>query len=388
MEIVFGNASGCANATAAGLFSGGFDSEENCLSIFRGNDYNDEASMEPKKVVTACLLIIVVFFIGGVLKLAKPVLFPFFLAVFLSFVLFPILDFLMRFKIPRSVAVVFILLVIFSFLFLMSLLFYSSVETFTQEIDTYVVKVNNFLNSFISGLRSLPLPIDWESIDQTGQLKLNPKNVGDFLISAVGPFFSFMLNLFLILVFLVFILAGRGTMEKKLLRAFKKGEAKRFIEIKNNIDAQVQRYLGIKTIISFVTGFLATIVLLIFGVDFAIVMGFFTFVLNYIPNVGSIFATAFPIVIAIFQFDTIWPAFWIFIFLGLIQMTLGNFIEPRVMGYGLGLSPLVVIFSLVFWGWLWGLPGMILAVPISAIIKIITANIPSTRFISVLMSRG
>jgi len=190
------------------------------------------------------------------------------------------------------------------------------------------------------------------------------------------------------LVFLVFILAGRGLTETKVHRSFKKVQAKKFIEIKNNIDSQVQRYLGIKTIVSFITGSLATIVLLIFGVDFAIVIGFFTFVLNYIPNVGSIFATAFPILIAIFQFDTIWPAFWIFIILGAIQMTLGNFIEPRVMGYGLGLSPLVVIFSLVFWGWLWGLPGMILAVPIAAIIKIITANIPSTKFISVLISRG
>jgi len=270
----------------------------------------------------------------------------------------------------------------------MGSLFYSSVETFTQEIDAYVVKVNNFLNSIIEGLKSLPLPIDWESINEIGQLKMNPKDVGDFLLSTLGPFLSFMLNLFLILVFLVFILAGRGMTETKIMRSFKKGEAKRFIEIKTNIDSQVQRYLGIKTIVSFITGFLATIVMLIFGVDFAIVIGFFTFVLNYIPNVGSIFATAFPIVIAIFQFDTIWPAFWIFIILGAIQMTLGNFIEPRVMGYGLGLSPLVVIFSLVFWGWLWGLPGMILAVPIAAIIKIITANIPSTKFISVMMSRG
>ena len=350
-------------------------------------NYNKQASMESNRVTTASLLIIVVFIIGVVFKLAKPVLFPFFIAIFISFVLFPILDFFTRFKIPRSVTIIFILFVIFFILFLMGSLFYSSVETFTQEIDAYVVKINHFLNSIVEGLKTLPLPIDWESINEFEQLKLNAKDVGDFLLSTLGPFLSFVFNLFLILVFLVFILAGRGLTETKVHRSFKKVQAKKFIEIKNNIDSQVQRYLGIKTIVSFITGFLATIVLLIFGVDFAIVIGFFTFILNYIPNVGSIFATAFPILIAIFQFDTIWPAFWIFIILGAIQMVLGNFIEPRVMGYGLGLSPLVVIFCLVFWGWLWGLPGMILAVPIAAIIKIITANIPSTRFISVLISR-
>lgn len=347
-------------------------------------------TMESNRVTTASLLIIVIFIIGVVVKLAKPVLFPFFLAIFLSFILFPVLDFLTKFKIPRSVAIISILLVTFFILFLMGNLFFSSVQTFTENkaIYAYVAKLNHSLNSFVEWIKETFsfLPINWDSLNWPDQLDMT--KMTNFLLSTLGSGLSFLLNLFLILVFLIFILAGRGQAETKVLKSFQKEQAKRFIEIKNNIDAQVQRYLGIKTVISFITGFLATIVLLIFGVDFAIVIGFFTFVLNYIPNVGSIFATAFPIVIAYFQFETIWPAFFIFIILGAIQMTLGNFVEPRVMGYGLGLSPLVVIFSLVFWGWLWGLPGMVLAVPIAAIIKIITANIPSTKFISVLMSRG
>lgn len=344
--------------------------------------------MESNKITTASFLIIIVFIVGVILRLAKPVLFPFFLAIFLSFVLFPVLDYLTKFKIPRAVAIISILLVTFFILFLMGALFFSSVGTFAEGVNTYVVKVNNFLTTTLDKLKTLPLPIDWESFNELARFNLKARDVTNVLFSSLGTLMTFLLNLFLVLVFLVFILAGRGSTEVKVLRSFKKAQAQRFIEIKNNIDAQVQRYLGIKTIISFVTGLLATVVLIIFGVDFAIVIGFFTFVLNYIPNVGSIFATAFPIIIAIFQFETLWPAFWIFIILGSIQMTLGNFIEPRIMGYGLGLSPLVVIFSLVFWGWLWGLPGMILAVPIAAIIKIVTANIPTTKFISVMMSRN
>ena len=340
--------------------------------------------MESNRITTASLLIVVVFIIGVVLKLARPVLFPFFLAIFLSFTLYPVLDFLTRFNIPRGVAIVFILLVTFFIIYLLGSLLYTSGKTFATEFPKYGQKINSILASILELLK-IPSE-DIESFNVMDQLNIN--KIGNLLLSTLGPFFSFLSNLFLILIFLVFILAGRGETEAKILRSFKRSEGETFIQIKNNIDTQIQKYLGIKTVISFITGLFATIVLLFFGVDFAIVFGFFTFILNYIPNIGSIIATALPIIIALFQFDTIWPAFWILIILGTIQMTLGNFIEPRIMGQGLGLSPLVVLFSLFFWGWLWGLPGMILAVPIAAIIKIVTSNIPSLKFISVLISRG
>ena len=340
--------------------------------------------MDSNRFINISLGIVVIFIIGVILKIARPVLFPFFLAIFLSFILFPPLDFLIRKKIPKSVAVLFIVLVTFFIFYLMGSLFYSSGKGFAAEFPTYGEKIDSILRSFLERLNFLSL--DWESFNWLDQLDID--RVGNILLSTIGPFLSFLTNLFLVFIFLVFILTGRGQTEKKILKSFSKIDSEKFIEIKNNIDTQVQRYLGIKTIISFITGLLATIVLLIFGVDFAIVWGFFTFILNYIPNVGSIIATALPVIIALFQFETPWTAFWILIILSSTQMTLGNFIEPRVMGHGLGLSPLVVVFSLVFWGWLWGLPGMILAVPIAAIIKIVISNIPSLDFVSVLMSKG
>jgi AI-2 transport protein TqsA len=113
-----------------------------------------------------------------------------------------------------------------------------------------------------------------------------------------------------------------------------------------------------------------------------------TFLLNYIPTIGSIFATAFPVIIAVFQFESLWPALWILLILTLIQQSMGNFIEPKFMGEGLGLSPLVVLFSLFFWGWLWGILGMILAVPLAAMVKIVCSNIPSLKFVGELMSKA
>ena len=216
---------------------------------------------------------------------------------------------------------------------------------------------------------------------------LDINRVGGLLLSSLGPFFSFISNLFLIFVFVIFILAGRGKTKTKIKSSFDARRSKKIIDVIQNIDGQIQKYLAIKTVVSFITGAIATLVLMIFGVDFAIVFGFLTFLLNYIPTIGSIVATILPLIIAAFQFDNLWPAFWIFIILGTTQMAIGNFIEPRLMGEGLGLSPLVVLFSLFFWGWLWGIPGMILAVPIAAIIKIVCSNVPSLEFVAALMSQ-
>jgi len=340
--------------------------------------------MKGNKVVIASLIIIVIFVTGLVIQQAKPVLFPFFLAIFLSFILSPILDFLTRKKIPRAVSILFIILISFFIIYLLGLLFYSSGKTFASEFPKYGQKISSILTSIQEQLK-LSFP-KWESVDLVAQLDIN--KIQDFFVSSLGAFFSFLGLLFLIFIFLIFILAGRGNIKAKIEKSFNKERSSQIINVIQKIDNQIQKYLAIKTIVSFVTGVLATVVLMIFGVDFAIVFGFFTFILNYIPNIGSIIATALPLTIAVFQFETLWPAFWILIILGSIQMIIGNFIEPRVMGQGLGLSTLVVLFFLFFWGWLWGIAGMILAVPTAATIKIVCDNIPQLSFVGELMSKG
>ncbi|MCP2597422.1 AI-2E family transporter, partial [Candidatus Aminicenantes bacterium AC-335-G13] len=224
-----------------------------------------------------------------------------------------------------------------------------------------------------------------ESIDWAKQL--NFSSIASFLLSSLGSFLKFLTNLFLVLLFLVFILAGRGRLRDKILKSFKGQNSKKIIEIISNVDRQVYRYLSIKTFISLITGILAGLVLYIFGVNYAVLWGFLTFLLNYIPNLGSVIATVFPVLMAIIQFEKIWTALWILLILIVIQTLMGNVIEPRVLGIRLGLSPLVVILSLIFWGWLWGIVGMILAVPITSTIKIICENIPELRVVSELLSQ-
>jgi predicted PurR-regulated permease PerM len=216
---------------------------------------------------------------------------------------------------------------------------------------------------------------------------LNVDKIAAFILSSLGPFFSFLTNLFLIFIFLIFMLAGRGKTKAKIENSFNPERAEKILGVIRNIDKQVQKYLVIKTLSNLITGVMAAVVLVIFGVDFAVVFGFLTFLLNYIPNIGSFIATALPVLIAAFQFETLWPAFWVFIIITAFNLVISNVLEPKLMGQGLGLSPLFVLFALFFWGWLWGIPGMILAVPIVVIIKIVCSNIPSLRFIEVLMSK-
>jgi len=338
--------------------------------------------MRENKIVVLCLIIIVIFIVGVVLSLAKSVLFPFFLAVFLSFIIYPVLDFLTAHKVPKAVSLILLLLFTFSALYLMSVLFYSTGKSFAAEIPKYGDRISSIFSSLQQRLfsRTNLEPIDWSA-----QLDLG--RIGSFLVSSLGPFFSFISKLFLVFLFLMFILVGRGKTKQKITSAFPTERSQRIIRLIENIDTQIQKYLLIKTIVSFFTGVFVTVILLLFGVDFAITFGFFAFVLNYIPTVGSIIATLFPVVIAVFQFDSVWPAVWIFILLMLIQQTMGNLVEPRLMGHGLGLSPLVVLFFLFFWGWLWGFPGMILAVPVAAVIKIVCSNIPELQVVAAMMSK-
>ena len=338
--------------------------------------------MKDNKILTFSMAFIVVVLAGVVLRIAKPVLFPFCLALLLYFVLAPILDVLVRLRIPKAVAIVVIVLFFFLALYLMGAMFYSSGKTFSAQLPQYGDRVNEVLE-YLKG-RMAAWHIKWDPTALMGALDIN--KIGAVLLSSLGSFLAFLSNLFLIFIFLIFMLAGRGKMKIKVERACPKSRARTINQVMDKIDRQVQKYLAIKTIISLMSAASATLVLVLFGVEFAIVFGLLIFLLNYIPNIGSVIANFLPVLFAFFQFGSIWPALWILLFITISDNIVSKFVEPKLMGRGLGLSPLAVLFSLFFWGWLWGIPGMILAVPITAIIKIVCGNVPALRFVESLLS--
>jgi predicted PurR-regulated permease PerM len=339
--------------------------------------------MEDNKLSLVSSAVILVFLAGLVLRLAKPVFFPFFLAIFFYFVLSPVLDFLVRLKIPKPLAVSMIIITAFLLLYLLGVLFYTSGRAFAASLPDYAQRMNSVFSSIAERFHLTRFNWDpwlWSKTLDAGK-------VAAFFLRSMNQFFSFFSTFALIFVFLVFMLSGRGKLKGKVERSFSHQRALKINQILDKIDRQVQKYLIIKTGISFLSGTVTMVVLLAFGVDFAVLFGFLTFLLNFIPSLGSITSLGLASIIAAFQFGSIFPALWILLILVGLDAIIANVLEPKLMGQGLGLSPLVVLFSLFFWGWLWGIPGMILAVPLMAVIKIVCANVPALIPVAEMMSK-
>jgi predicted PurR-regulated permease PerM len=339
--------------------------------------------MENSKIGLVSSVFLLVFLIGLLLRLAKPVFFPFFLAIFFYFILSPALAILLRLKIPKALAVTLIIVSAFFLFYLLGVLFYNSGRAFAASLPDYAQRMNSVFSSIAEKFHFSRFNWDpwlWSKTLDAGR-------VANFFLRSMNQVFSFFSTFVLIFVFLLFMLSGRGKLKGKVERAFSHQQATKVNQVIDKIDRQVQKYLIIKTGISLLSGIVAMVVLSAFGVDFAVLFGFLTFLLNFIPSLGSIASIGLASIIAAFQFGSVFPALWILLLLVGLDAVISNFLEPKLMGQGLGLSPLVVLFSLFFWGWLWGIPGMILAVPLMAIIKIVCANVPALTSVAVIMSK-
>lgn len=341
--------------------------------------------MREGKLITFLLGILVLFASGLVLRHLRVIFKPLLIAIFLSLLFEPMVRFLMRLRIPKFFAFLISLILIFAILWSLGLLIYASVASFVEGFPKYQSK---FHDLYMGAIESLKIPHEqvkayiqqvkwadvWDNLSLTS-----------FVTSTVGSFISFLTNLFFVLLFTIYIVLGKEHFRSKVEQSFPPEKAGRIADIFKNINSGVQKYLVTKLLVSLGTGILAAAILLIFGVDFALVWGLLTFLLNFIPNIGSVIATIPPILLAFLQYGSIFPGLWVAILLIGSQMTMGNLVEPRVMGKSLNLSPLVVIVSLVFWGFIWGPVGMVLAVPISSTMQIVCANIDSLKPVSILM---
>jgi len=336
------------------------------------------------KALTIAAWIVAAVVLGFVFKTAKAVLFPLLLALFIYFILAPVQDFLMKIKLSRTLSLILVIVFAFVILYLMALLFYSSGKALASDLPDYGNKVKEMIDGWnktieIPGGGSLD-PMAWAKT-------LDVSKVGVFLLNSLGTFVSILSTIFLVLIFLIFMIAGRHKLDGKIRRfSSNPRRSAQIVEMVETIDRQVQKYLALKTVISLASGLISMFIIMAFGVRYAILWGFITFILNYIPNIGSFISKVLPFAFALLQLGRFWPAFWMLAILFVTDAIVGSIIEPRVMGTGLGLSPLAILIALFFWGWLWGVPGMILSVPIIVVMKIIASNIPSMRWFEALLS--
>ncbi|HLP59010.1 MAG TPA: AI-2E family transporter, partial [Candidatus Deferrimicrobium sp.] len=212
-------------------------------------------------------------------------------------------------------------------------------------------------------------------------------NIASTVLSKTfGSFTAFVGDLLLVLVYLMFMLAGGESLTGRIGKAFKLERSTKIQKIIDDIEVHVRQYLSIKTFIGLLHGTIAGIIIFIAGVDFVIFLAFLFVVLNYIPNIGSIIAVIAPVVVCILQYGLSLRVLLLLGGLMIAQFAVANFLEPRLTGRTLNLSPIVILVSLIFWGYLWGVVGMILSVPLTSAIKITCENIPTLKPIADLIS--
>ncbi len=332
----------------------------------------------------AVLLVVVMQATASILK-------PFFIAIFLSILVYPAVALLIRFKVPRFVAYFIVFAAIIGIIYVLGVLVSINVSAFAERLPFYEARLTVLADQAVDLMRhlmsldrwGLTKGIDLSVIDPLQYVSL-PK-ITSYIGASIGSVFSIVGEIFVILIFMIFILMEVDRISARVIWAYGEENAPEILAVADDINTSVMKYLWVKTLINIATGLLTSLVLGVGGIDFFILWGIIAFVLNYIPYLGSVFAVAFPVLMALIQITPL-GALVILLCLIAVHFSLGNFIEPKVMGRELNLSPLVVLIALAFWGWLWGFIGMVLAIPITATIKIVMEHIPATRNLARFMS--
>ncbi len=323
-----------------------------------------------QSVIAVCLVIIALFVLAVALSYTHAIMIPLVVAVFLSYFLSPIVEKLQtRYRVPHSLAVIISLLFFALLLFGFALIVHDSIGRLLNSFYFYESKLDVVVERLIALAQELQIPLDRASILK----RVQTLPLVGVLQGAAGVAATIVMNVLLVTVFLAFIVSGQSLGKKKS-------------GMQQEIDQKIRTYIASKIATSLLTGVLVGVTLAILGLDMPLMFGLLAFCLNFIPTLGSIVATALPLPVALLEFDEPWRIWFVLLIPGLIQILIGNVVEPKVLGKGLDLHPITVLLSLMFWGLIWGVTGMFLAVPITAAAKIVFQKVEITRGLSELMA--
>jgi predicted PurR-regulated permease PerM len=324
-------------------------------------------------IIAAAIIIV----IAGLMQ-AQSIVIPILLSLFISIVCTQPILWLSRKKVPFTLAVFIVLICILLIFTLIGSLIGESLAEFAKDAPKYEDRLKSIFQDIMVQLNQRGIQIQSDQFLQV----LDPKKIINFSANMVGQLGGIMSNSFMIMLITIFILLEmNGFVLKSKVIEVKHGNSLQFL---NKIGESIRNYLSIKTLVSLLTGILITVYLFIIGVDYAILWGTIAFMLNYIPNIGSIIAAVPTMLLALVQLG-VGGMIWTGIGYLAVNLILGNIVEPKVMGKGLGLSTLVVFLSLVFWGYIFGSAGMFLSVPLTMTIKIILESDKKTGWMAVLL---
>jgi len=333
--------------------------------------------MNKQKISPFLVAASIIIIIAGLMQ-AQSIVIPILLSLFISIVCTQPVLWLANRKVPFTLAVFLVLIGMLLIFLLLGGLIGESLADFAADAPKYEDRLKNVVYDVMDKLNQMGVNIKSEQLLQI----LDPKKILNFTANMVGQIGGIMSNSFLILLITIFILLEfNGFVLKTKVVEMKHSNSLNYF---NKIGQGIRHYLSIKTVVSLLTGFLITIYLLIIGVDYAVLWGVIAFMLNYIPNIGSIIAAVPTMLLALVQLG-IGGMIWTGVGYLAVNMIIGNIVEPKVMGKGLGLSTLVVFLSLIIWGYIFGSIGMFLSVPLTMTIKIMLEANKDTNWVAILL---
>ena len=330
-------------------------------------------------LVSAALVIV----IAG-MREASTLLVPFLLSVFIAVLCLPLMQGLQNKGVPELLALLIVVLLVFAAGLLLGLLVGSSMDDFSQNMPFYESKLMHEWNMLLVWLGEFGVTLPRETIVS----HFDPRSAMQMARSILAGFGSALANSFLIFIAVIFILLESGGLRRKLKAISETREDDTSsADFTREFTKKVRAYMSIKTWLSLLTGVLVALSLWLLGVDYPQLWGVLAFMLNYVPNIGSIIAAVPAVLIAYVQAGTSVALMAAGAYL-VINIIVGNVLEPKFMGKGLGLSTLVVFVSLVFWGWVLGPVGMLLSVPLTVTVKLALDSKSETRWIGCLLGHA
>lgn len=319
-----------------------------------------------------------IIIVAGI-KAAEAIMVPFLLSVFIAVLCAPFLIFLQNKKIPTGIAIFIIIFIMIVSGFLLSGFVGSSLHAFSDQLPEYQLRLESVSLNVVKSLNQVGF-----NLPETNWGTFFDPGIAMKLVSqTLTAFGNLMTNAFLIVLTVVFILTEMSVFKSKMYAISKNKESSQAMLEKflNNVN----RYMAIKSWMSLLTGIVITVWLWVLGVDHPVLWGLLAFLLNFVPNLGSILAAIPAVLLALIQLG---PSIALLTAGGyvLVNVVVGNILEPRFMGKGLGLSTLVVFLSLVFWGWTLGLVGMLLSIPLTMAVKIGLETRKETEWVGILLS--
>jgi len=336
--------------------------------------------MNPSKDKVGYSLLVmaaVVIVLAGI-KLSAVILVPFLLALFLATILSPLFLWLKKLGLGDILPLIIIVLLLLLMITSLAILVGSSVQDFTQNVPFYEIKLKSDLSALLETVNSWGLHIPKEDILNLFQTD----SIMRYIATTLKSLGSLLTNSFMIIITIIFMLLEISQFRFKFNQT-NSNSLKQLTEISDNI----KHYILLKSLTSAATGIIITIILEITGIHYAILWGLLAFILNFIPNIGSIIAAVPAVLMAIIQYNFTTATMIVIAYL-VVNILIGSIIEPKILGKGLGLSALIVFLSLIFWGWLLGPIGMILSVPLTIMIKIALDTKEDTKWIAILLGSG